>query len=156
MPFVQTGDVAQAQGGAKIQVKQYLNEEGAKVSKQFEPNTILITIAANIGNTAILDFPAYAPDSLVGITPNPEKIEVKYLEYFLRTQQKHLEEIAPQNAQKNINLQTLEPLQIPVPTLDQQRAILAEIAQEEATINAAQARLDAIGARKTAVLAASL
>lgn len=124
-PFIQTGDVAGAVN-AKVKYSQTLNEEGLKVSRLFDPNTILITIAANIGNTAILDYPACFPDSVVSIRPN-ENVNIYYLEYFLRTQKEYLNEIASQSAQKNLNLERLSPLLIPIIPLAQQNEIISQI-----------------------------
>jgi type I restriction enzyme, S subunit len=64
--------------------------------------TLVITIAANIGKTAILTFPACFPDS-------------HYVRQWLVTMENYLEEAAPQMAQKNINLKILSGLTIPVP-----------------------------------------
>ena len=69
-PFIQTGDVVRANGG-KITYTQTLNEDGLSVSKLFQPPVVLITIAANIGDTAVLDFPSCFPDSIVGLIPKP-------------------------------------------------------------------------------------
>ena len=49
-----------------------LNEEGVAISKIFPAGTILITIAANIGFTGILDFDSACPDSLIGLTPTSQ------------------------------------------------------------------------------------
>ena len=68
LPFIQTGDVS----NANIFVKNYsqtLNYAGIEVSRVFPEGTILITIAANIGDTAITQFQVACPDSLVGINP---------------------------------------------------------------------------------------
>src|SRR3989344_1552305 len=53
IPFVQTGDVTNSNGKVSI-YSQTLNEEGLAVSVLFRKGTILMTIAANIGYTAIL------------------------------------------------------------------------------------------------------
>ena len=64
-PFVQTGDVARANKYIK-KYSQTLNEKGYAVSKVFPANSICMTIAANIGDVAILTFDACFPDSVVG------------------------------------------------------------------------------------------
>jgi type I restriction enzyme S subunit len=48
-----------------------LNELGKRVSREFPQGTIMVTIAANIGETAIFGIPMYVPDSLVGVVVNP-------------------------------------------------------------------------------------
>ena len=133
-PFIQTGDVTRANGG-KIQYTQTLNDEGLSVSKLFEPPVVVITIAANIGDTAVLDFPSCFPDSVVGLIPG-EKIDTWFLELVMRTKKDYLTEIAPQAAQKNINIAILKTVEIPLPPLTTQRAIVEEIEEERALVSA--------------------
>jgi type I restriction enzyme S subunit len=99
-----------------------LNAEGVKVSRIFPKGTILVTIAANIGESAIADFPVACPDSLVGVIPN-EEINGVWLNYAIQLAKSELERRATQGAQKNINLETLRPLLIPTPPRRQQDRI---------------------------------
>lgn len=132
-PFIQTGDVVRAFGG-RVNFTQTLNEDGLGVSKLFQPPVVLVTIAANIGDTAVLDYPACFPDSVVGLTPS-DGVSVAYLELMMRTQKEHLNLIAPQAAQKNINIEILKTLKLPLPPLEIQQAIVAEIEAEQALVN---------------------
>ncbi|MCZ8036355.1 MAG: N-6 DNA methylase [Novosphingobium sp.] len=132
-PFIQTGDVVKA-GGGKVNFTQTLNEDGLAVSKLFKPPVVLVTIAANIGDTALLDYPACFPDSVVGLTP-VEDVDAAYLELMMRTQKEHLDRIAPQAAQKNINIEILKTLSLPRPDIETQKAIVAEIEAEQALVN---------------------
>ena len=131
-PFIQTGDVARSNGG-KIQYTQTLNDEGLAVSRLFHPPVVVITIAANIGDTAVLDFPCCFPDSVIGLTPN-EETDPWFLELMMRAKKEHLTRIAPQAAQKNINVEILKNLRIPLPLLTTQRVIVAEIEAERAAV----------------------
>jgi len=70
-PFVQTGQITKAKGRVITEYSQTLNEQGKAVSREFPPGTIMVTIAANIGETAILGKPMCAPDSLVGVVVRP-------------------------------------------------------------------------------------
>ena len=123
VPFVQTGDVVKA-GGRIREFTQTLNEDGVAISRVFPTGTILITIAANIGFTGILQFDSACPDSLVAITPNPA-LNAEFLEFYLQTQQKEIDRLAPKGTQKNINIQFLRPWPILVPSDDEQREIVA-------------------------------
>ena len=134
-PFIQTGDIVRANGGGKITYTQTLSEEGLAVSKMFQPPLVVVTIAANIGDTAVLDFPCCFPDSVVGLTPK-SGTDARFLELMMRLQKEHLNNIAPQAAQKNINIEILKTLKIPRPDLETQRAIVAEIDAEQALVNA--------------------
>lgn len=125
-PFAQTGDIRKSNG--EITKFEYtLTDEGVKYSKSFPAGTILITIAAVIGATAITTRETWATDSVVGIIPQ-KNIDTYFLEYILRTKRNYLENIAAtQTAQKNINLQILRPLEIIIPPMEIQKIIVKEI-----------------------------
>lgn len=120
-PFVQTGDVSNSDGRIETYT-QTLNDDGLRISKMFPTGTILITIAANIGFTGILQFDSACPDSLIGLTPN-ERMSAEFLQYYLVTQQSEMDRLAPRGTQKNINIQFLKPWPIPVPTINEQYEI---------------------------------
>lgn len=121
-PFVQTGDVANSQLFLTTH-SQTLNALGLTVSKVFDAGTILLTIAANIGATAITRAPTACPDSVVGIRPFSKIADLLWLKYALDDRQKELDSKAGQNAQKNINLEVLKPLRLATPPLAEQRVI---------------------------------
>lgn len=123
-PFIQTGDVVKASlTNEPITYTQTLNELGLKTSRLFDKNILVITIAANIGDTAILDYPACFPDSLIGITPKTDALTLNYLNVYFKLLKPYLEDLAPQSAQKNINYQQLSPVPIVVPPLTIQQKI---------------------------------
>ena len=124
-PFVQTGDVVRSSGRIR-EFSQTLNADGVAISRVFKAGTILITIAANIGYTGILQFDSACPDSLVAIRPHP-CVNSVFLEYFLQTQQAEMDRRAPKGTQKNINIQFLKPWPMPVPKLDEQHDIAAAL-----------------------------
>jgi type I restriction enzyme S subunit len=122
VPFIQTGDVTGNIGRVLTTHSQTLNERGVLVSKRFPSGTIAITIAANIADTAILGIPMFFPDSIVGaIVRKPHNYF--YIELAIRKWKERLDALAPQSAQKNINLETLRPLLIAVPSPEEQKRI---------------------------------
>jgi type I restriction enzyme S subunit len=123
-PFIQTGDVRNAQKYITRFSTTY-NEKGLLQSKLWPKDTICLTIAANIGDVAILGMDACFPDSVVGISSS--ELETDYLYYFLTTLQQQLDNKANAAAQKNINLKILSEIEIPVPTLNEQRDIVSKI-----------------------------
>lgn len=123
-PFIQTGDVRNAQKYIKNYSATY-NEKGLQQSKLWPKDTICLTIAANIGDVAILGMSACFPDSVVGISSS--ELETDYLYYFLTTLQQQLDSKANAAAQKNINLKILSEIKIPVPSLDEQKSIVRQI-----------------------------
>lgn len=143
-PFIQTGDVARSNGRIR-KYHQTLNEKGLKVSRMFPKGTVVITIAANIGDTAILEFDSCFPDSLIGITPFKNKAIPEYLEYVLRLFQYELNRDASQGAQKNINYGFLKPLKIPIPPkLEIQKNLVEKIQKSEVELNEVIMHLNSI------------
>ena len=123
-PFIQTGDVRGSQKYITNFSATY-NEKGLQQSKLWPKDTICLTIAANIGDVAILGMDACFPDSVVGISSS--ELETDYLYYFLTTLQQQLDSKANAAAQKNVNLKILSEIKIPVPTLDEQKVIVKQI-----------------------------
>lgn len=101
-PFIQTGDVARA-GKIITSYSQTLNEKGKSVSQLFPAGTLMMAIAANIGDTAILGFEAYAPDSVVGFKPY-KGIDVEFLRYSFLAALPALEQTSTQSTQANLNV----------------------------------------------------
>lgn len=128
-PFIQTGDITNAEGYIRIYQQTY-SELGLKQSKIWQAGTLCITIAANIAKTAVLTFDACFPDSVVGFVPN-EKTNVEYVQYWFSFIQKELEESAPESAQKNINLEILRELPIPIPPPALQEQFAGVVARHE-------------------------
>lgn len=125
-PFIQTGNIVKAsEANNKIEYIQTLNELGLSTSRLFEEKVLVITIAANIGYTAILDYSACFPDSLVALTAKGDDISIEYLNVYIRFIRQYIENLAPQAAQKNINLKQLSILPIIVPDRDVQKKIVA-------------------------------
>lgn len=125
-PLIQTGDVARSSGVITTFGSQY-NDLGLAQSLIWPKGTLCITIAANIADTGILGFDACFPDSVVGFVPAPVFESARYFEYFLRTAKSNLTEFAPATAQKNINLEILESVRVPLPPLAEQSRIVAKV-----------------------------
>jgi len=121
IPFLQTGDVSNSTG-CITEFTQNLNEDGLAVSKLFSAGTLLMTIAANIGDVAEVLFDFACPDSLVAIT-SKAGVDNRWLRQYLIMLRPIIKSLAPQNAQANVNLQILKPLKFSVPPFSEQTAI---------------------------------
>lgn len=131
MPLIQTGDIANADMYLTGFHSTY-SDLGIAQSKIWKEGTLCITIAANIGNCAILTFDACFPDSVVGFIVNQGLCNNEYIYYIFKRLQKILEENAPAVAQKNINLSVLNDVEIPLPPLPLQQSFATKIAKIEA------------------------
>ncbi|HAS6303071.1 TPA: restriction endonuclease subunit S [Vibrio vulnificus] len=122
-PFIQTGDVARA-GKYIKDYKQTLNEKGVGVSQKFPVGTLMMAIAANIGDTAILGFEAYAPDSVVGFKPKAD-IDLEFLRYSFMAALPALEQTSTQSTQANLNVDRIGAVQASFPSVSEQKEIVA-------------------------------
>jgi len=125
-PFVQTGDV-RAADRVLTDFETTYSEFGLEQSRLWPIGTVCITIAANIAETAILGIEACFPDSVVGFLPDADKVSGAFVEFFIRTMRSELEAFAPATAQKNINLNVLSSVRVPVPPAEEQAEIVRRI-----------------------------
>ena len=125
-PFIQTGEVRAANRYLSTYSKTY-SDFGLAQSRLWPPATVCITIAANIAETAILQIDACFPDSVVGFSADTDRTLPEYAEYFMRTARDDLAAFAPATAQKNINLDTLASIRMPVAPLPEQTEIVRRI-----------------------------
>ena len=102
-PLIQTGDVANA-GLYITSYSSTYSELGLKQSKMWDKGTLCITIAANIAKTAILEFDACFPDSVVGFIAN-ERTNNIFVHYWFSFFQAILESQAPESAQEEYQLE---------------------------------------------------
>lgn len=137
-PFIQTGEVARS-GKAITTYRQTLNERGLEVSKMFPKGTLVMTIAANIGEVAILDFEACFPDSVVGFVPS-DSVERDYLYYLFTAMKQELLREAPVNTQGNLNVDRIGCRGIALPLAEEQRLIVLSIEKRTEEMDAAIAR----------------
>jgi type I restriction enzyme S subunit len=133
-PFIQTGDVRKS-GGIIRGHNQTYSEFGLQQSRLWPEGTLCITIAANIAETGILAFAACFPDSIVGFECSDYPNVVKYICFFINTVREKLEQFAPATAQKNINLEVLQNVAIPLPPLIELTRIVAEVERRLSVID---------------------
>jgi len=85
-----------------------------------------MAIAANVGDTAILDFEAYAPDSIVGFKPNND-IELEFLQYCFMAALPALEQTSTQSTQANLNIDRIGAVKAAFPPIFEQKNITAHL-----------------------------
>jgi type I restriction enzyme, S subunit len=153
--MIQTGDVARSQGVIETYTSKY-NDFGLSQSFKWPKGTLCITIAANIADSGILSFDACFPDSVVGFVPASMFENARYFEYFVRTAKANLLEFAPATAQKNINLEILTQVLIPLPPLAEQHRIVAKVDALIALCDRLEASFTAAAATRRRLLDALL
>lgn len=121
-PFVQTGDIKASPFYITTHDQTY-SELGLSQSKLWPEGTLCLTIAANIGDSAILTYPACFPDSVIGFVSNPEVSDTRFVKYLLDSFQNHFKAISRGTTQDNLSIEKLCSVELPVPPLEIQRKI---------------------------------
>ncbi len=141
-PFVQTGDVKRSGGFIRSHSQTY-TEFGLAQSRLWPAGTLCITIAANIAETGILTYPACFPDSVVGFGFEGDPATVRFIDFFFRTAKEEISRFAPATAQKNINLEILSEVAVPLPPATEQCRIVAEVERRLSVIDELEAVVEA-------------
>jgi type I restriction enzyme S subunit len=121
-PFIQTGDIRKAQLYL-TEFSQTYSEEGLKQSKLWNENTLCITIAANIAETAILKIKACFPDSVIGLIPKDNKTIVLFVKHLFDKFKVQIQSLSQGAAQDNLNKEKLSNIEFTFPTLPEQTRI---------------------------------
>ncbi|WP_375510951.1 restriction endonuclease subunit S [uncultured Nostoc sp.] len=126
-PLIQTGDISNAKHRITNYSQTY-NELGLAQSAIWPQGTVCIAIVgANVAETAILDFDACFPDSVIGIVVNNEIADSDYVEYLLQSFKKELKEKGKGTARDNINLGTFANQRFPFPDVKIQKIIACQL-----------------------------
>jgi type I restriction enzyme S subunit len=136
--------------GRVITTEECLSRSGVdnSAAKVLPAGTVLMSIFATIGRTAVLGVDAATNQAIVGITPRDLNVLLpEFLRRFLDSQAPSLQRKARGVAQANINSSLLKAVPVPLPPLPEQRRI-AEILDKadvlRAKRRAALAQLDTL------------
>lgn len=113
-PLVQTGEITAANLYIRNHSAMY-NEFGLKQSKLWDKETLCITIAANIAETALLGYPMCFPDSIVGFNAYPNESSELFMHYVFTFIKKSIQNSASGSIQDNINIDYLTSLKFRIP-----------------------------------------
>jgi type I restriction enzyme, S subunit len=126
-PLIQTGDISNSKHRITTYSQTY-NELGLAQSQIWPQGTVCIAIVgANVAETAILDFDACFPDSVIGILVNNEVADSDYVEYLLQCFKAELKEKGKGTARDNINLGTFANQKFPFPDVKTQKNIASQL-----------------------------
>lgn len=126
IPWVKSGELDK---GLITETEEKISEEGLKSSsaKIFPKGTLLIALyGATIGKLAFLGVDAATNQAICGIFEN-EKVNSKFLYYFLFWKKASLVKQSFGGAQPNISQTILRSLDLPFPPLPEQAAIVSKI-----------------------------
>jgi type I restriction enzyme S subunit len=121
-PFIQTGDIRKADLYLTKFTQTY-SEAGLNQSKLWDENTLCITIAANIAETAVLKIKACFPDSVIGLIPKEDQAIVLFVKHLFDKFKVEIQNLSQGAAQDNLNQEKLSKIQFSFPSIVEQRKI---------------------------------
>jgi type I restriction enzyme, S subunit len=139
-PFIQTAEVK----SAKLHIcnhTQTYSQKGFEQSRLWPENTLCITIAANIADTAILGYPACFPDSIIGFIANEDICDVRFVKYYFDIVQERMKMVSQGATQDNLSQDKLLRFGIPCPPIAVQRAIGTTLSSYDSLIETNQRRV---------------
>lgn len=133
-PLIQTGEIKEANLFITKHSATY-NDFGLAQSKLWPKNTLCITIAANIAETALLGYPMCFPDSVVGFNAYPKESSELFMHYVFTYIRRAIQNSATGSIQDNINVEYLTSLKFKIPLKDYQDKIIAVLSALDAKID---------------------
>ena len=119
-----------------------LTEEGAVKSRPMKKGDVIIAVSGNPGLPTILAVDACIHDGFVGLREIKENVNREYLYWNLLSQH---EQNALQSVGaifKNLTTHQVRKIEVPLPPLDTQQTIVAEIEDEQMLVNANRELID--------------
>jgi type I restriction enzyme S subunit len=142
-PWVTIADMTSS---AKLrQTQRRVSAHGLKSARLHlgDPGTLLFSLYASLGQTAVLETKACWNQAILGLTPR-WGTDSRYLSYALEALRPLIQQLARSNTQSNLNAEQVGNLPIPSPPLDRQRTIADFLDRETA-------RIDSLIERKAAL-----
>lgn len=133
-PLIQTGEIKEANLYITAHSTAY-NDFGLAQSKLWPKNTLCITIAANIAETALLNYPMCFPDSVVGFNAYAEQSSELFMHYVFTYIRRAIQNSATGSIQDNINIEYLTSLKFKIPVKNYQDKIAAVLSALDAKID---------------------
>tara|TARA_R110000782_G_scaffold20675_2_gene55765 strand:- start:5990 stop:7252 length:1263 start_codon:yes stop_codon:yes gene_type:complete len=108
-------------------------------AKMWPTGTILYAMYASLGECAIAACQLCSSQAILGIQPHAG-VDRDYLYYQLVSRKVRVRQTAQHGTQPNLNADMVRSFDIPLPPLDEQQAIAAELADMDAEIDALERR----------------
>jgi len=145
IPFVLIEDMT-GQGVFLSKTKRMITQEGLRNSSAWlvPANSLLVSMYATIGETAINLIPVATNQAIIAIVPR-ENFDVLYGAYFIKYDSRRLQMQNIQSTQKNVNRAIVENFSIPLPPLSVQKRIAEILQTVDEKIQAEEKKKQALG-----------
>jgi type I restriction enzyme S subunit len=142
-PFVRTSDVGRVRFGTLDAASDYLNDRGIKGLRRVPKGTILFPksgASTFLNHRVQMGMDGYVASHLATIEADPTKAEPRFLLYFLATVR--TQTLVQDQNYPSLNLPAIKGISVPVPSLPEQRRIVAILDEAFEGIAAAKANAE--------------
>lgn len=154
-PWITVGPITADEEVYLHGVPDSVTEEGKKRSRFVDPHTLLLTNSgATLGIPKITLIGGCINDGVAALLDVEYPMKV-YILYFLRTRTASLRRINQGAAQPNLNTSIIKNIAVPLPPLEEQRRIIAEVERRLSFIREANMQVD-VAIERARVLRASV
>ena len=142
IPWVSISDMTSS-GKYLVMTERSLTDEGlaASAAKVFPAGTVLYAMYASIGECSIAAIELCSSQAILGIRPR-ESCDGHYLYYWLVSKKDEVRAMGQHGTQANLNADMVKDFRVPLPTIDEQRAIANVLSDMDAEIEALERRRD--------------
>lgn len=152
--WVRISDVT-ASGRYLESTEQRLSKQGAARSVKLQPGALILSIAASVGNPIITSIPCCIHDGFVYFS-DLQHLTPEYL-YYLLLGGEMFGGLGKLGTQLNLNTDTVGDIKVPVPSLEEQRGIVAlldkELAGLDTTLRLMEGQVQLMLERRQALIA---
>jgi type I restriction enzyme S subunit len=140
--WLSIGDMVDS--GITISSVRCLTPEGLHASRLTiaPPNTLLFAMYASLGKLTTTGLPAVWNQAILGLVPNLELVDVRFLALWLEVLREHLSFLARSSTQENLNAEQVRELPVPAWSHQEQSTLVAQL----------ESRLEHLSTMKEAIL----
>jgi type I restriction enzyme S subunit len=123
IPWVLISDVTRAPGRFLTTTRETVTAAGRQLSRYVERGKLIVSNSATVGFPIFMGVSACIHDGfLTFLNVNP-RLSLEWLYWYFLFARNHLEHLAPEGTQKNLNTEIVENIKIPVPPLPEQERV---------------------------------
>ncbi len=121
IPWIKIADATKS-GKYLYKTKEHVNEFGASFSRLLPKGSLIVAASGTLGYTQLLGVSGCVHDGWLIVEPS-ESLNIDFLYYLLKQQQKYFENHAYGAAIQNVNTGILKDLEVAIPDIDEQTEI---------------------------------
>jgi type I restriction enzyme S subunit len=127
IPWVLISDVTKTPGRFLTKTAETVTDAGKERSRYVEPGQLIVTNSATIGLPIFMGIGGCIHDGFLTFPKVDKRLTLDWLYWYFLFSRKRLARLAPEGTQKNLNIEIVQNITIPLPDLSEQRRIAGRL-----------------------------